>query len=117
MSAFSKRTFIACTALTAVLSPQMVLAQSADAVASPGDIIVIANKRSENLIKVGASVAAFDARMLENRNIVTPQKLVRAIPGMALAPSTHGTPVYTLRGIGYNADALGVYPAVSVSID
>lgn len=55
--------------------------------------------------------------MLENRNIVTPQELVQTIPGMSLAPSTHGTPVFTLRGVGYNADALGVYPAVSVSLD
>lgn len=84
---------------------------------SVGEIIVTANKRSESISKVGASIAAFDTTMLENRNIGNPDELVQTIPGMALAPSTHGTPVFTLRGIGYNADALGVYPAVSVSID
>ena len=82
-----------------------------------GEIIVTANKRDESISKVGASIAAFDTAMLENRNIGNPQELVQTIPGMALAPSTHGTPVFTLRGIGYNAVALGVYPAVSVSID
>ena len=82
-----------------------------------GEIIVTANKRDESISKVGASIAAFDTTMLENRNIGTPEELVQTIPGMALAPSTHGTPVFTLRGVGYNADALGVYPAVSVSMD
>ncbi|WP_408586001.1 TonB-dependent receptor [Novosphingobium sp.] len=92
-------------------------ADNEDAAATPGEIIVTANKRNESISKVGASIAAFDNPMLENRNIVKPEQLAASIPGMALAPSTHGTPVFTLRGIGYNADALGVYPAVSVSID
>lgn len=83
----------------------------------PGDIIVTANKRSESLSKVGASVAAFSGDVLGTRNIVRPEELAKAVPGLALAPSTHGTPVYTLRGVGYNADALAVYPAVSVSLD
>nr|WP_217895286.1 TonB-dependent receptor [Sphingomonas sp. CDS-1] len=82
-----------------------------------GEIIVTANKRSENLSKVGASIAAFSGETLNNRNIARPEELAKTVPGLALAPSTHGTPVYTLRGVGYNADALGVYPAVSVSID
>jgi outer membrane receptor protein involved in Fe transport len=91
--------------------------EQAEGDAKAGEIIVTANKRNENIMKVGASIAAFDTKMLENRNIGNPEELVKTIPGMALAPSTHGTPVFTLRGIGYNADALGVYPAVSVSID
>ncbi len=94
-------------------------AENEDAAALPatGEIIVTANKRNESISKVGASIAAFDTAMLENRNIARPEELARSIPGMTLAPSTHGTPVFTLRGIGYNADSLGVYPAVSVSID
>lgn len=88
-----------------------------DSTEMAGEIIVTANKRNESISKVGASIVAFDATMLENRNIGTPEELVQTIPGMALAPSTHGTPVFTLRGVGYNADALGVYPAVSISMD
>ena len=83
---------------------------AANAAETQGDIIVTANKRNENITKVGASIAAFDTALLERRNIGKAEDLVKYIPGMALAPSTHGTPVYTLRGIGYNADALGVYP-------
>ena len=81
------------------------------------EIVVTANKRSENISKVGASITAFTGDMLANRNITTPEDLAKTVPSMTLASSTHGTPVYTLRGVGYNADALAVYPAVSISLD
>ena len=82
-----------------------------------GEIIVTANKRNESISKVGSSVVAFDNSMLQNRNIVRLDELAKAVPNLTLAPSTHGTPVFTLRGIGFNADSLGVYPAVSLSVD
>lgn len=120
MKSFSRASLAASTAIVLGLWAAPALAAEADEAAADAtstDIIVTANKRNESINKVGASIAAFDTDMLENRNIVKAEELVRSIPGMALAPSTHGTPVFTLRGIGYNADALGVYPAVSVSID
>lgn len=88
-----------------------------NAAVADGEITVTANKRNESLSKVGASVAAFDNASLEKRNIIRIDELARSVPNLALAPSTHGTPVFTLRGIGFNADSLGVYPAVSLSLD
>ena len=82
-----------------------------------GEIIVTANKREESASRVGVTLSAMTNDMLSQRNITTPTELASVVPGLALAESTHGTPVYTLRGVGYNADALGVYPAVSLSID
>ncbi|WP_164155411.1 TonB-dependent receptor [Sandarakinorhabdus rubra] len=110
------------TALIAIAAAQPTWAAEADgqAVANQGDdqeIIVTANKRNESISRVGVSVAAFDTSMLENRNIVQLNELAQSVPSLALAPSTHGTPVFTLRGVGFNADSLGVYPAVSVSND
>jgi len=81
------------------------------------DIVVTANKRNENLSKVGLSITALSGDKLAQRNIAMPEDLARSIPSLALAPSTHGTPVYNLRGVGYNGDALAVYPAVSISLD
>lgn len=93
-------------------------AEAAAAEEAPaGEIIVTANKRNESISKVGASVVAFDTSLLEKRGIVRLDELAKAVPNLALAPSTHGTPVFTLRGIGFNADSLGVYPAVSLSLD
>jgi len=125
MNTIRRAILAASTALTLVgiAHPALAAPAAADAAAAPadeaptGEIIVTANKRNESISKVGASIAAFDTSLLERRNIGKAEDLVKYIPGMALAPSTHGTPVYTLRGIGYNADALGVYPAVSVSMD
>ncbi len=93
-------------------------AEAAAAEEAPvGEIIVTANKRNESISKVGASVVAFDTTLLDKRGIVRLDELAKAVPNLALAPSTHGTPVFTLRGIGFNADSLGVYPAVSLSLD
>lgn len=122
MRVFSHAGLSASTALVLIASTVPALAEAAagdaaEETALPGEIIVTANKRNESISKVGASITAFDTSMLENRNIVKPEELVNSIPGMSLAPSTHGTPVFTLRGVGYNADSLGVYPAVSVSMD
>jgi len=91
--------------------------QAAADEAPVGEIIVTANKRNESISKVGASVVAFDTSLLDKRGIVRLDELAKAVPNLTLAPSTHGTPVFTLRGIGFNADSLGVYPAVSLSLD
>lgn len=110
---------LVCSSVQALAQDKPASTASADTgnVAETGDIIVTANKRNESINKVGASIVAFDSTMLANRNIVNAEELAASIPGMKLAPSTHGTPVFTLRGVGFNADALGVYPAVSVSVD
>jgi iron complex outermembrane receptor protein len=81
------------------------------------EIIVTANKREENVEKVGVTITALSADELESRQIKSPAELASIVPGLQYATSTHDTPIYTLRGIGYNADALAVYPAVSVYLD
>lgn len=81
------------------------------------EIIVTANKRAENIEKVGVTITALSADELESRQIRNPAELASIVPGLQYATSTHSTPIYTLRGIGYNADALAVYPAVSVYLD
>ncbi|MBC7519823.1 MAG: TonB-dependent receptor [Sandarakinorhabdus sp.] len=122
MKTVTRAALVASTAigLAGIANPALAAAAAAAAENPPameGEIIVTANKRNETLSKVGASVAAFDNSMLQKRNIVRLDELARAVPSLALAPSTHGTPVFTLRGIGFNADSLGVYPAVSLSLD
>lgn len=97
--------------------PPATAATAAETALEAGDIVVTANKRSETASRVGLSITAFSADTLKARNITTPSELARTVPGLDLAPSTHGTPVFTLRGVGYNSDSLAVYPAVSVSLD
>ncbi|MEO1081589.1 MAG: TonB-dependent receptor [Pseudomonadota bacterium] len=104
--------FIACSAAVASLS----VANTGWAQAME-EIIVTANKRQESAMDVGSSITAFTGDSLENRFILAPEDLAQNVPSLELAPSTHGTPVYTLRGIGYNSDAMAIYPAVSLSLD
>ena len=107
--------FLACSAAVASLSlASTATAQSAGVLE---EIVVTANKRQESAMDVGTSISAFSANALENRFILTPEDLAQNVPNLELAPSTHGTPVYTLRGVGYNSDAMAVYPAVSISLD
>lgn len=81
------------------------------------EIIVTATKREESINIVGITITAISGKSLENRQITNPAELASIIPGLTLAPSSHGTPVFTMRGVGYNADALAVYPAVSIYMD
>ncbi|GLJ00358.1 TonB-dependent receptor [Sphingobium sp. BS19] len=82
-----------------------------------GDIIVTANKREENINKVGLSITALSGEALAERKITSLQDIASAVPGLSYAASTANTPVFTLRGIGFNESSLGVYPAVSVYVD
>ncbi len=124
MKSVQRAVLVASTAigLAGIAHPAFAAVAAADTAAADetvddGEIIVTANKRNESISKVGASIAAFDTSTLEKRNIIRLDELAKSVPSLALAPSTHGTPVFTLRGIGFNADSLGVYPAVSVSLD
>ena len=82
-----------------------------------GDIVVTANKREQNLNDVGLSVTAISGETLAERRITSVQDIAAAIPGLKFAESGTSTPIYTLRGIGFNEESLGVYPSVSVYTD
>jgi outer membrane receptor protein involved in Fe transport len=81
------------------------------------DIVVTANKRQENINKVGLSITAVSGEALQDRKVTSLEDIASVIPGLAFASSTANTPIFTLRGVGFNESSLGVYPAVSVYLD
>lgn len=81
------------------------------------EIIVTANKRQENINRVGMSVTAITGEDLASRRIATLEDVATAVPGLTFAPSGNNTPILTLRGVGFNESSLGVYPAVSLYVD
>lgn len=87
--------------------------QSQDA----GDIVVTANKREQRLNDVGSTVAVLSGDALQNRQINSLEDLANATPGLSFANSANGTPVYTLRGVGFYETSLGAYPTVSTYVD
>jgi iron complex outermembrane recepter protein len=82
-----------------------------------GEIVVTASKREESINKVGMTITALTADQLEERKITALEDIASVVPGLTYTPSTTNTPIFTLRGVGFNESSLGVYPAVSVYVD
>ncbi|WP_209047604.1 TonB-dependent receptor [Rhizorhabdus histidinilytica] len=100
-------------------SPGPDTAPQADAAEQSGlqEIVVTAQKRSENINKVGISITAVGSEDLAQRGVADVSDLVKVVPGFNYTPSAYGTPVYTLRGIGFYETSLGAAPAVSIYVD
>src|SRR5580692_4492289 len=99
-------------------TPSIVTA-TADPVSSDGlaEIIVTATKRNQALQVVPITVSVLDARQLADRRIETLSDIAEAVPGLSYSTSANNTPVYTLRGVGFNDQSLSAYPTVSVYLD
>ncbi|MFD2580333.1 hypothetical protein ACFSTD_20690 [Novosphingobium colocasiae] len=72
-----------------------------EASAGVGEIIVTANKREQNLNRVGLAVAAISGDTLLKERVTNVSDLARLTPGLTFAPTPTSTPVYTLRGVGF----------------
>ena len=81
------------------------------------EVVVTANKREQRLNKVGQDVTVIGSTQLANRHITSVQDVAATTPGLEFSESGTDTPIYTLRGVGFNESTLGVFPDVSVYID
>lgn len=82
-----------------------------------GEIVVTANKREQNLSKVGLAISAMSGEDLMKQRVSDVSDLAKVTPGLAFAPTANSTPVYTLRGVGFFETTLSAYPDVSTYID
>ena len=85
------------------------------------EIVVTAQKRSENLQETPVAVTALSADVLTQRNIVTTQDLMQVTPGLQVSTQTAGdgggSATFFLRGMGQQRSANGSEPAVGIYID
>lgn len=81
------------------------------------DIVVTANKREQRLNDVGSTVAVLGGDALKTQQINSAADLANTIPSLSFSNSANGTPVYTLRGVGFYETSLGAYPTVSTYMD
>jgi iron complex outermembrane recepter protein len=88
-------------------------AASADALS---EVVVYAQKRSENIQKVPVSVTAVSADQLESSGIVTTATLSQTIPGLAIANSQSSFQP-RLRGIGTALFGPGIENPVGLYVD
>src|SRR5690606_36266074 len=90
---------------------------SGSALAQLEEIVVTAQKRSENINDVGLSIAAVSGTKLSEQKLTSLEEISSAVPGLVYSTSTANTPIFTLRGIGFNEQPLGAYPATSLYLD
>lgn len=88
-----------------------------DAAADDGVIVVTAQKREQALNDVGLSITAATGDELVALGVADTGDLAKVTPGFTFTKSQDGTPLYTLRGVGFNDYTLGASPAVSVYVD
>jgi outer membrane receptor protein involved in Fe transport len=106
------------------LGPRPATAQTATRPASAGagsyvfeEVVVTAQKRSENINSVGMAITANSGEQLKQKGVTAVADLVRIEPSLQYAKSQSGTPVYTLRGVGYFEQSLSAAPTVSLYQD
>lgn len=121
VSTHGKWQWLAAGAVLGLVLPATAIAQTdpaADA-AETGfdDIVVTAQKREQRLQDVGLTVAAFDSEALANAGVNSVTELARVVPGLDVTPSPSGTPVYTLRGVGFFESTLSAAPDVALYLD
>ncbi|CAN5145506.1 TonB-dependent receptor [soil metagenome] len=82
-----------------------------------GEIIVTAQKRSQSINNVGMSITAATGDELLAKGVVDVSQLSKIVPGFNYNLTAYGTPVYTIRGVGFQDNSLGASPTVSVYVD
>lgn len=92
-------------------------AQEQAAATEVGEIIVTAQKREEAINTVPMSITALTGESLTELGVTQTADLSRVVPGFTYTESKVGTPIYTLRGVGFADIALGGRPTVSVYHD
>lgn len=97
-------------------------AQSAPAAASGADsggleeVIVTAEKRTENVQKTPIAITTISGSEIAERGEDDLQTALRNVPSLQIEGTAQGGAVY-LRGVGTNGDSNFVDPAVAVNID
>lgn len=81
------------------------------------DIVVTANKRAETANKVGMSITAVQGEALVSKGITDPGQLIKIVPGFNAVEAPRGTPVYSIRGIGFDDSSLASNPTVALYTD
>ncbi|HEY2659567.1 MAG TPA: TonB-dependent receptor [Caulobacteraceae bacterium] len=117
---------MSCAIGSLVLSGQAARAAAAEAPAPAGttanpavleEVVVTAQKRSENINTVGMAITANTGVQLKQKGVTSVADLVKIEPSLQFSQTQSGTPVFTLRGVGYFEQSLSASPAVSIYQD
>jgi len=105
---------------TALAGPAFAQAQSTPTSANAGpieEVVVTAEKRSENIMQVGMAITANSGEQLLEKGVTNLADLTQILPSLQFSQTQNGTPIFTLRGVGYFEQSLSASPAVSLYQD
>jgi iron complex outermembrane recepter protein len=116
---------LAAIALATLLGASPALAQDAAApqsgdvaeAATPGEIVVTAQRREQKLRDVGIAVSVLNAAEIKNYNITNATDVVRAIPNLKFNAYGSSQVVYNIRGVSQNDYGDQQEPPVAVYQD
>jgi iron complex outermembrane receptor protein len=81
------------------------------------EIVVTAQKKSENLQRVPLSLTAFSGETLQNSGVQTATELAARTPNVSFDTSAAGQPRYFIRGIGSSSTGSARDGAVGIFVD
>lgn len=111
MATVRKMLFVAC-AVAALMPAHAALAQSSEG----GDILIIAQKREQNLQDVPIAVTAQSAQDLARAGIAGTQDLGAIVPNLTVTREGNAQTTF-LRGIGNPSATIGQEPSVAYYVD
>jgi len=81
------------------------------------EIVVTAEKREGSASRIGMSIIALSGEAMEAAQVRDTRDLVSFVPGFTAAQSVTNTPIYSLRGIGFNTPNLSSTSPVGVYVN
>lgn len=115
--AFPRRARIRSAIVVALISTGLQYAHAEESPQGLQMIIVTAQKVRQNINAVGMSIAALTGSQLRETGVSSPDQLAKDVVGFNYTRSSYGTPIFTLRGIGFYDTVPGASPTVSVYLD
>jgi iron complex outermembrane receptor protein len=114
-------TQIAISAALGLMAGMQVKFASADEQMQLEEVVVTAQKRSENLQQTPVAVTALSSDTLQQRSVMTTEDLMQVTPGLQVATQAAGdgagSATFFLRGMGQERSGNGQEPAVGIYID
>jgi iron complex outermembrane recepter protein len=106
-----------CAALAIAMLSYPALAQSSPPSADAGEIVVTAQRRTENLRDVPISITAISAEDLKERNIQNVQDIQFGTPNLVTYSTSSANPNIIIRGIRSDARNVGFESTLGIYID
>jgi len=81
------------------------------------EVVVTAYKRSQSSQDIGMAISATSGDSLKDMGVNNPEDLSMVTPGLTFADSGTGSPVYSLRGVGFYDSSAQAASTVGVYLD